>query len=206
MAEITPPRTIAVVEQQRTGTIVPTGIERTFGPDQIIVSKTDLQGRLTYVNDVFLEVSRFREDELIGRPHNVIRHPDMPRTIFKLLWTEIAAGRELFAYVVNLCKDGGHYWVFAHVTPTISRGSITGYHSNRRVADRGAVARVADVYRTIRLAESRHSHPREAMAAGSAALDGLLADHGQTYDEFVWSLAAAPTTTRTPAFAHGGAR
>ena len=107
-----------------------TGVERTFGADEIIVSKTDTKGRLTYVNQLFQTIADYKEDELIGQPHNIVRHPDMPRCVFKLLWDTIASGNELFAYVVNRCKFGDHYWVFAHVTPTFdAQGQITGFHS-----------------------------------------------------------------------------
>ena len=76
-----------------------------------------------------------------GQAHNIIRHPDMPRCVFDLLWKTIAGGEEIFAYVKNMAKNGDHYWVFAHVTPTFDAGGrIMGYHSNRRVPERGAVA------------------------------------------------------------------
>src|SRR5262245_21896843 len=111
--------------------IQPTGQERFFGADEIIVSKTDLRGHLTYANDVFLRVSAFAEDEVVGKPHNLIRHPDMPRCVFKLLWETISGGDELFAYIVNLAQDGAHYWVLAHVTPSVGLdGRVVGYHSN----------------------------------------------------------------------------
>lgn len=85
------------------------GHERTLGRDEIIVSKTDTRGRLTYVNRTFMSIADYSEAELLGKPHNVIRHPDMPRTIFKLLWDRIAAGQEIFAWVKNRTKDGGFY-------------------------------------------------------------------------------------------------
>ena len=90
-------------------TIKPTGVERFFDDDDIIVSKTDLKGKITYANRVFSQVSGYTEPELIGQPHNLIRHPDMPRCVFKLLWDTVQDGREIFAYVVNLCKGGDHY-------------------------------------------------------------------------------------------------
>src|ERR687897_472191 len=83
----------------------PTGVERTFSPDELIVSKTDPRGVITYANDVFLRVSGYAMDEVIGQPHNLIRHPDMPRAVFQLLWETLAAGRELFAYINNLASD-----------------------------------------------------------------------------------------------------
>lgn len=94
----------------------PTGQARTFAPDELIVSKTDPKGRITYANDVFLRVSGYELDEVIGQPHNIIRHPEMPRAVFRLLWRQLAAGQEVFAFINNLAKNGDHYWVLAHVT------------------------------------------------------------------------------------------
>jgi PAS domain S-box-containing protein len=169
--------------------IVPTGRERAFSPDDIIVSKTDATGHLTYVNDVFLDVSRFDEADLIGRPHNVIRHPDMPSAVFRLLWEEIQAGREIFAYVVNVAADGAHYWVLAHVTPTFGTGGqVVGFHSNRRTATPGALVHVVPVYARIRRAELAAGRRSEAVLAGTAELDAVLAEADTTYDRWVWSL------------------
>src|SRR5579871_2355063 len=110
-------------------TVIPTNHEVTFGDDEIIVSKTDIKGHIQYANEVFLRISGYSENEVLGEPHNVIRHPDMPRCIFKLLWDTISSGHEIFAYVKNLCKDGSYYWVLAHVTPTFNNyGEIIGYH------------------------------------------------------------------------------
>lgn len=174
----------------RATTVRPTGVERTFGDDQIIVSKTDTRGMLTYVNELFIEISGYPEHELLGRPHNVIRHPEMPRAIFKLLWDTIKSGSELFAYVMNMSSDGGHYWVLAHITPTFGPGGdIVGFHSNRRTAARSALDRVQPLYRSLLAEESRHDHAPDAIAASCALLDQTLADAGMTYDEFVWSLA-----------------
>lgn len=166
----------------------PTGVERPFADDEIIVSKTDLQGKITYVNDVFIRVAEYGRDELIGAPHSIIRHPAMPRCIYRLMWNTIEAGREMFAYVVNLAKSGDHYWVYAHVTPTFGNGGgIIGYHSNRRTVKRSALPAVEALYATL-LAEERRHDRRDAIAASEAILDGHLADHGMSYDEYVWSL------------------
>ncbi|NJC86845.1 PAS domain-containing protein [Planosporangium mesophilum] len=173
----------------RQGTVRPSGVERTFADDEVIVSKTDPAGRLTYVNDVFCRVSAYTEEELLGKPHNVIRHPDMPRCIFKLLWDTISAGDELFAYVVNLSGDGAHYWVFAHVTPTFSAGGqIIGFHSNRRTADPAALARITPVYQRLLAEERRHTRTPDAVAASSALLDRVVRADAGSYDEYVWSL------------------
>jgi PAS domain S-box-containing protein len=111
----------------------PTGKERTFGEDEVIVSKTDIKGKILYGNEVFLKISGYPESEIVGAPHSILRHPHMPRCVFKLLWNKIEAGDEIFAYVMNMANGGDHYWVFAHVTPSFdAEGKIVGYHSNRR--------------------------------------------------------------------------
>jgi PAS domain S-box-containing protein len=167
--------------------IRPTGVERTFGVDEIIVTKTDPRGVLTYANEVFLRISALTEEQAIGQPHNIIRHPEMPRAVFKLLWDTIAQGQEIFAYVLNLAADGAHYWVFAHVTPSHdAAGRHVGYHSNRRRPDPSTIAAVKQVYDRIRTAESRHTATSAAIEAGWQALQDELG--GLTYDEFVWAV------------------
>jgi PAS domain S-box-containing protein len=167
----------------------PTGVERTFRDDEVIVSKTDLQGRITYANEAFLAISGYTEDEVIGSPHNLIRHPAMPRSVFALLWDTISSGKEIFAYVINLASDGSHYWVLAHVTPTFgSGGRIIGYHSNRRTARPHAVAKVTEFYAELRHEEQRHSGARDAAAAGTRLLNQRLREAGVSYEEFVWGL------------------
>lgn len=173
----------------RTSAVQPTGVERTFGDDEIIVSKTDDKGRITYANTVFLRVSRYDEADVLGQPHSLIRHPDMPRTIFKLLWDTIQAGEEIFAYVNNLAADGAHYWVLAHITPSrTSAGAAGGYHSNRRSPGRGAVADVDALYRRLVVEERKHSRPAEAMSASRLLLESELASLSMTYEELAWSL------------------
>lgn len=167
------------------------GIERRFGPDEIIVSKTDVKGRITYANDVFLRVAEYSEAELIGAPHNIIRHPAMPRCVFRVLWETIQAGKEIFAYVINRSKSGGHYWVFAHVTPTFdAQGGIIGYHSSRRCPNRKAIQAIEPVYATLLGIEANQSTPRAAWQASLPKLMEFLAQRGVSYDELVFSLAA----------------
>jgi PAS domain S-box-containing protein len=182
----------------RATTARPTGIERPYEREEIIVSKTDLRGVITYANDVFLRVSGFTEDEVAGRAHNLVRHPDMPRAVFRLMWTAIEAGQEIFAYIVNLAADGGHYWVFAHVTPSVDlSGRVVGYHSNRRWVEPEIAAEVAALYAVVSAAERRETRTPAAIEAGVAAVRAILADRGQSYDEFVWSLASrTPMTPR----------
>jgi len=166
-----------------------TNHERTFPEDDIIVSKTDLKGIITYANRTFLKVAGYTEDELLGKPHNIIRHPDMPRCVFKFLWDTIEAGNEIFAYVKNMAKNGDHYWVFAHVTPTFdSRGRIVGYHSNRRCPQRHQVEIFDGLYRQLLSEEKNHVDWREGMAAAGKMLLEAVAQKQMSYAEFIFSV------------------
>lgn len=167
-----------------------TGVERILGDEEIIVTKTDTKGRITYANDVFLRIAGFEEAEILGKAHNIIRHPDMPKSVFKLLWDTIASGKEIFAYVVNRSKNGDHYWVFAHVTPTFdSTGQIIGYHSNRRCPDRSAIDTITPIYKALAETEARYGADwRGGMAAATAQLVATLDELGLPYDEFIFSI------------------
>lgn len=166
-----------------------TGVERTFGEDEIIVSKTDLKGIITYANRVFLRVAQYHEHEVLGKPHNIIRHPDMPRGVFQLLWDTIQDGREIFAYVLNRSRSGDHYWVLAHVTPTFGPNRrIVGYHSNRRLPRRTAIEKIQPLYAMMLNEEQNWGSPRDAARASLAKVTAILQERRQSYDEFVFSL------------------
>jgi len=170
-------------------TFQPTGVERFFAQDEIIVSKTDTRGVITYANRVFLEIAGYTEAEVLGQPHNIIRHPDMPRCIFKLLWDTIESGEEIFAYVKNMAKGGDHYWVFAHVTPTFGPNQeIIGYHSNRRVPTRGAVQKAEELYATLLDVEKRAGDGKAGMKASQGALESVLNEAKMEYDEFAFAI------------------
>lgn len=165
--------------------IVPTTVERKLRENDFIVSKTDLKGRITYGNRIFIELSGYAEAELIGSQHNIVRHPDMPRGVFKLLWDTIQAGNECFAYVKNLAADGSFYWVMANVTPSYDQdGKAIGYLSVRRRPKDDAVRRIAEIYREMLAAEQK-AGARDAVAASSALLSELLAKSGKTYEQFI---------------------
>lgn len=169
--------------------ITPTHTEVRFDASDLIVSKTDLKGRITYANRTFCAVSGFSETEVLGMPHAVIRHPDMPRAVFKLLWDAILEGREIFAYVKNMCRNGDHYWVFAHVTPSYDRDrAVCGFHSNRRVPKRAALSTIEPLYRELSSIEAAHRNAKEGLVASHARLTQLIADKGRSYDQFVFSL------------------
>ncbi len=165
------------------------GRERHMGESDMIVSKTNTKGRLTYANDVFLSIADFTLDDVIGEPHSVVRNSAMPRVIFKKLWEHIESGREIFAYVVNRTKGGDYYWVLAHVTPSRNAaGEIVGYHSNRRKPRPEAVAKIKDLYATLLAAEGSNGNRKDGLVASAALLDKILKDKGMDYDEFVLSL------------------
>ncbi len=167
----------------------PTGTEQFFDTSEIIVSKTDCNGRITYANDVFLRVSGYSEEELFYKAHSIIRHPDMPRAVFQLLWDTIEAGNEIFAYVNNLCKNGDHYWVFAHVTPSFdTSGQLVGYHSSRRVPNREAVKTIAALYQEMLAEEERHEERFVGIQKSMALLLGHLSQSQVQYDEFIFAL------------------
>jgi len=169
--------------------ITPTGKEVTWDENDIIVSKTDTKGIITYANRIFQQVACYSERELVGQPHNIVRHPDMPRCVFKLLWDTISNGTEIFAYVVNLNKHGDHYWVLAHVTPSFDmEGNIVGYHSNRRVPRRDAVDKCVDLYKALCAEEAKHTSPKDGIHAGENMVLSLLEENGITYDKFALSL------------------
>jgi PAS domain S-box-containing protein len=168
--------------------ITPTSVERLMREDDFIVSKTDLKGRITYGNRIFIEFSGYSEIELIGAQHNIIRHPDMPRAVFKLLWDTIQAKRECNAFVKNMAKDGSFYWVFANVTPNYDReGNVTGYFSVRRKPKTSGVKTVSGLYQAMLDAE-RRAGAKDAMSASTRILTDLLAEKGLSYDELVLAI------------------
>ena len=168
--------------------IVPTDHEKVMRDTDFIVSKTDTKGRLTYGNRIFNEFAGLQEQDLLGKQHNIIRHPDMPRTVFDLLWQRIQKGEEIFAYVKNMSADGSYYWVYANVTASYdTNGQIVGYYSVRRKPSADAMRVIPGLYDAL-LAEEKRNPARDQIAAGTTMLTNKLADMGVTYDQFVYQL------------------
>jgi len=168
--------------------ITPTAVERKMREEDFIVSKTDAKGIILYGNPIFIEFSGYTEEELLGTQHNVVRHPDMPRSVFKFVWDTINTGKEFFGYVKNMAKDGSFYWVFTHITPDLDpSGKIIGFTSVRRCAKREAIAAVEPVYRDM-LAAEKQAGARDAIAAGTKVLMDVLNKAGISYEELVFSL------------------
>ena len=169
--------------------IRPTGKELSFPEDELIVSKTNTKGIITYGNKLFFDLAGYTQHEIVGKPHNIVRHPEMPRAIFGLLWDRIKSGQEIFAYVNNLAKNGDNYWVFAHVTPSFDEtGTTIGYHSSRRSPDREKLKTFRALYAVMREAEQKENMPQNAKKAGMEVLEKVLQDKGMSYDEFIFSL------------------
>jgi len=165
-----------------------TTVERVMRDEDFIVSKTDLKGRITYGNRIFIEFSGYSEQELIGSQHNIIRHPDMPRAVFQLLWNKIQSKEECFAYVKNMSKDGGFYWVFTNVTPTFSpTGEIIGYFSVRRKPKLSGIEPVSPLYAAMPQQE-RKAGPANAIEASTKLLVDVLKQKGMSYDELVLAI------------------
>ena len=163
---------------------VPNNHEILLHTGDYIVSKTDLSGKIIYGNQYFIKISGYEEDELIGVPHSILRHPDMPRIVFKLLWERIKNKEEIFAYVKNMSKDGSYYWVFANVTATLDgNGTIRDFHSVRRKPSDKAMEVIPQLYEKLLLAERSGG-----MDASKTLLFKILNDQGIGYDEFVLAL------------------
>ncbi len=127
-----------------------TDVEIPLDEQTLIVSKTDLKGRITYINKDFVDISGFSEAELIGQPHNVVRHPDMPVEAFTDMWRDLQAGRPWTGMVKNRCKNGDYYWVQANATPIREEGEVVGYMSVRRKATPQQVEAAVANYRLFR--------------------------------------------------------
>lgn len=168
--------------------IAPTQIEIPLDPSDVIVSKTDMTGRITYVNRTFMRIANFAENEVLHEQHNIVRHPDMPRGVFKLLWDTLKDGREFFGYVKNMTADGHYYWVFANITPDMdANGKVVGYFSVRRKPNPQAVATMQSIYQEM-LAVERKEGAAKAPSASVDLLLNKLKSMDTTYDKFVLSL------------------
>ena len=156
-------------------------MERMMNENDFIVSKTDLKGKITYCNRIFMNMAEYSEEELIGAPHNLIRHPDMPKAVFKLLWDRIQNKEEVFAYVVNQTKNKNEYWVFANVTASLdTRGNIIGYYSVRRKPNPTAIGIIKPLYKQMIAAERSGG-----IDASLKILTDVLEEKGLSYDELI---------------------
>jgi len=152
-----------------------------FSKKKFIVSKTDTQGNILFINKNFCEISGYTEQELIGSPHNVSRHPDMPRSIFFLIWNSLQAGREVSGVVKNLAKSGEYYWVIADFSvKRDDHGKIKSFTAFRRAAPNQVIDEMEELYETMVKIERKHG-----MEGSLAYLESFLEEHELSYDEFL---------------------
>jgi aerotaxis receptor len=126
-----------------------TNTERTFPPNEKLISNTDLNGNIRHCNDAFIAISGFSKEELIGQPHNIVRHPDMPPLAYKIMWEHLKAGKPWMGLVKNRSKNGDYYWVDAYVTPVTENGRVIGYESVRSCPARSDIKRAEKLYDAI---------------------------------------------------------
>ena len=154
----------------------PVDKEIELDPKRYLVSETDEKGIITYANDYFMEVSGYSKEELIGQPHNILRHPDMPKVIFKLLWQTIKSGKNINAVVKNLAKDGRYYWIFTEfeIRKDTDSGKIIGYHASRKAVSTHIVEIISELYGKLLEMEKLYS-----IDASERQLKVLLKDKGE---------------------------
>ncbi|EAI6340279.1 bipartate energy taxis response protein CetB [Campylobacter jejuni] len=155
--------------------------------DSLITSKTDLKGKIVYANDDFLKYAGYTMGEVLNKPHNIVRHEEMPKTVFKYLWDYMKEGKEIFAYVKNKTKDNNYYWVFANVTPLIDvNNNIIGYYSVRRMPNKSAISTIESLYSDLLRAEQQ-----QGLNKGVEMLKNFCKDADKTYNELIFSLQEA---------------
>lgn len=152
--------------------------------DALITSKTDLKGNIIYANNDFLKYAGYKVGELLYKPHNIVRHEDMPRTVFKCLWDYVQNGKEIFAFVKNKAKDGRYYWVFANVSASFdANGNIINYYSVRRAPNRKSLSIIEEVYKILLEKEKK-----SGINAGVSALMDIVSSYKMTYNELIFKL------------------
>jgi len=163
---------------------IPIDEEIKFSKKKFIVSKTDIKGIITFVNKNFCEVSGYTEDELIGAPHNIIRHPDMPRAIFFLVWSSLLRGEPVSGVVKNLAKSGKYYWVIADFdVKKDANGNIKSLIAFRRAAPQQVIDVMEELYSTMLNIEKKRG-----MEGALSYLEAYLEEKGMTYEEFLVDL------------------
>jgi len=158
----------------------PTDIEHEVRNIDMIVSKGDAEGNITYTNPIFMKISGYTQGELLDQPHSILRHPDMPKVIFKHLWSSIKEGNDVNAYVKNLCKDGSFYWVLAQVrVATNPDGSFRNYVSTRKNITNGAKEIMGNLYAKLLEVEKA-----DGVEASEKVLVDFLTENGQSVETF----------------------
>lgn len=168
--------------------VKPSKQEHVLKKDEFIVSKTNPKGLITYCNPVFMDFAQMQEVELLGKQHNIIRHPDMPRSVFRYAWQTIQSGQEFNGYVKNMSADGGYYWTFANITPSFDQScKCIGYFSVRRKPSTMGLHFFEPLYRKMVELE-KNTPAAQAMDASWPILENALLESGKSYDEQIFAL------------------
>ncbi|WP_331774600.1 PAS domain-containing protein [Sulfurospirillum sp. 1612] len=156
--------------------------EIVLDPSKYIVSKTDPKGIIEYANDYFVEISGYGREELIGTPHNILRHPDMPRIVFKMMWDRIKKSENITALVKNLAKNGKYYWVVTEFETKKDKRTrkIISYTAFRKAAPRDAIEKIIPIYKKLIALEKIGG-----MEASEKFLVEFLKENNTTYDEYI---------------------
>ncbi|WP_442265064.1 PAS domain-containing protein [Tenacibaculum sp. ZS6-P6] len=156
-----------------------------WNKEKTIVSKTDAFGTILYVNDVFSEASEYSKVELIGEPHNIIRHPDMPKVAFKILWKALKDGKNFHAIVKNRTKSGKYYWVITDfIIDRNDKNEITGYTGRRKAVPNSVIKKIEPIYKTLVEIEKLKGEKASELYFNAY----LNEEIGKSYDEFVLDL------------------
>lgn len=155
--------------------------------DDFIVSKTDVDSRITYVNKAFCDISGYSETELIGQNHDIVRNNLMPHGIYNLMWEHLQAEEEFFGYIVNRNKDGSCYWTLINVTPFYENNTLAGYFAVRRCPTEAALKIIKPLYKSMRDIE-RTASAEQLLPLSSSVLWQAITKEYQSYAEFVLSL------------------
>jgi hypothetical protein len=170
------------VQESKIKRPTPVDKEIELDPKRYIMSKTDAKGIIEYGNEYFVEISGYKESELVGKPHNIIRHPDMPKVVFKLMWDRIQQQKNIFALVKNLSKSGRYYWVLTDFDVKVNKATneILGYFAYRRAAPKHAVKEIEKLYAKLVEIEKE-----QGMEGSEKYLQGYLEENGTTYDKYI---------------------
>ena len=161
----------------------PINNEIILDPSKVIMSKTDYKGVIQYANEYFMNICGYEEYELMGKPHNVIRHPDMPKVIFKFMWERLRKGENIYAVVKNLAKDGSYYWVMTTFETTYDEdGDILAHYARRKAVPIKARKTFEDLYKRIIKIENQNEEVAEKF------FYGFIEDSGKTYDDLFLSV------------------
>jgi len=170
--------------------------EINLDPNLTIMSKTDPKGVIEYANDYFMEISGYEEWELMGQPHNIIRHPDMPKTIFKLLWDKLNKGENIHAFVKNMAKDGRYYWVLTNFDfKKDNDGNIISIYAKRKAAPRNAIYEIEKLYYILKAIENKQD-----MTTALNYFKGMLEEKNMTYDQFILNILEVDQASLTQYF------